>query len=181
MFDRSGRRKYPNDSERKAFLRVVKTLSSAIEKSFCLTLFYSGCRISEALKLSRERLDVQDATLIFETLKQRKRRQFRAVPIPNDLVRLLSGRSRTGRIWKFSRTTGYRIVKKCMAEAGIIGAMANPKGLRHGFAVACLENKIPLTIVQKWMGHRRLETTAIYLNVSGKEERDLAKRLWASD
>jgi integrase/recombinase XerD len=29
-----------------------------------------------------------------------------------------------------------------------------------------------------WLGHARLETTAIYLDVSGEEERDLAKRFW---
>jgi site-specific recombinase XerD len=51
--------------------------------------------------------------------------------------------------------------------------------LRHGFAVACLTQKIPLPAVQKWLGHARLETTAIYLEVSGDEERELAKRLWS--
>lgn len=68
-----------------------------------------------------------------------------------------------------------------MARAGIDGGMACPKGLRHGFAVACLARKIPLPIVQRWLGHARLETTAIYLDVSGDEERDLAKRLWGTD
>jgi hypothetical protein len=31
---------------------------------------------------------------------------------------------------------------------------------------------------KKWLGHARLETTAIYLDVSGEEERKLAARLW---
>jgi hypothetical protein len=65
-----------------------------------------------------------------------------------------------------------------MRLADIAGGMASPKGLRHGFAVACLAAKIPLTTVQKWLGHARLETTAIYLDVSGEEEQDLAQRLW---
>jgi site-specific recombinase XerD len=68
-----------------------------------------------------------------------------------------------------------------MERAGVAGGMACPKGLRHGFAVACLAQKIPLPTVQKWLGHARLETTAIYLEVSGDEERELAKRLWAAD
>ncbi len=38
-----------------------------------------------------------------------------------------------------------------------------------------------IATVQKWLGHARLETTAIYLEVSGDEERELAKRLWAAD
>lgn len=68
-----------------------------------------------------------------------------------------------------------------MEKAGVSGGMASPKGLRHGFAVACLTQNIPLPTVQKWLGHDRLETTAIYLEVSGNEERELAKRLWKTD
>jgi site-specific recombinase XerD len=68
-----------------------------------------------------------------------------------------------------------------MAQAGVRGIQACPKGLRHGFAVACLAQQIPLPTVQKWLGHARMETTAIYLEVSGDEERALAKRLWSAD
>jgi integrase/recombinase XerD len=68
-----------------------------------------------------------------------------------------------------------------MTQAKIAGGMASPKGLRHGFGVACLAQKIPLPTVKKWLGHARMETTAIYLDVMGDEERELAKRLWKAD
>ena len=67
-----------------------------------------------------------------------------------------------------------------MAQAGVVGGMASPKGLRHGFAVACVGQYIPLPTIKRWLGHARLETTAIYLAVSGEEERDLARRLWTN-
>ena len=70
------------------------------------------------------------------------------------------------------------MVRELADEAGIVGGMACPKGLRHGFAVACIGKNVPLPTIQKWLGHARLETTAIYLAVSGDEERDLASRLW---
>jgi len=73
------------------------------------------------------------------------------------------------------------MVKECMTLAGIKGGMASPKGLRHGFAVACIAKNIPLPTVQKWLGHARLETTAVYLGVCGDEERKLARRLWSGD
>jgi site-specific recombinase XerD len=64
-----------------------------------------------------------------------------------------------------------------MALASVAGGMACSKGLRHGFAVACLAQKIPLSTVQKWLGHARMETTAIYLEVSGDEEsRNVSRR-----
>jgi integrase len=53
-----------------------------------------------------------------------------------------------------------------------------PKGLRHGLAVACISANIPLSTIKKWLGHARLDTTGIYLDVLGEEERELAKRLW---
>ena len=121
--------------------------------------------------------------MVFETLKQRKRGHFRSVPIPDELLELLrqigTQTKPAARVWAFSRVTAYRLVKDFMAQAGVIGRVACPKGLRHGFAVACLAQKIPITTVKKWLGHARLETTAIYLEVSGDEERALAKRLWS--
>lgn len=181
MFDRQGNRKYLNGAERRAFLRAAKTEADALRRAFALTLFHCGCRISEALNVTAERIDLANKAVVFETLKRRKRGHFRSVPIPDSLVALLREvlpPDLSARVWNFSRPTAYRLVTDCMAQAGIMGGMASPKGLRHGFAVACLAQKIPLPTVQKWLGHARMETTAIYLEVSGHEERELAKRLW---
>jgi site-specific recombinase XerD len=70
------------------------------------------------------------------------------------------------------------MIKAKMKEAGVNGTRATPKGLRHSFAIACLSKEIPLTTVQKWLGHARLDTTSIYSNAVGKEEREMARRLW---
>ena len=182
MFDRRGSRKYLNGAERRAFLRAIESEQDVTRRTFGLTLFYTGCRISEALNLMTGCVDLAAKAVVFETLKRRGRGHFRPVPIPDTLVTLLDKVLRSAapssRVWNFSRPTGYRLIKGCMARARITGGMACPKGLRHGVAVACLSQKIPLTTVQKWLGHARLETTAIYLDVSGEEERELAQRLW---
>lgn len=185
VFDRQGSRKYLNDAERQSFLRAAENEQDPKRKAFCLTLFYTGCRISEALNLAVERIDRTQQCVVFETLKRRKRGEFRAVPVPESLMTLFAEIQPEGepssRMWDFSRPTAYRMVKACMERASIRGGMASPKGLRHGFAVACIANNIPLTTVKKWLGHARLETTAIYLGVSGDEERALARRLWRSE
>jgi integrase/recombinase XerD len=51
-----------------------------------------------------------------------------------------------------------------MSEAGLAGPHASLKGLRHGFGVATVSAGIPLNLVQKWLGHAQLTTTAIYAN-----------------
>ncbi len=182
MFDERGGRKYLNNAERQAFFKVVNTEKNKARRAFGLTLLYTGCRISEALNLTRERVDLSQKAVVFETLKRRQRGLFRAVPVPGTLSALLgeinSGADRSARVWRFSRATAYRMIKGSMKQARIAGTMASPKGLRHGFAVACIGKNIPLTTVQKWMGHARLETTTIYLGVSGDEERNFARRLW---
>jgi len=53
-----------------------------------------------------------------------------------------------------------------------------PKALRHAFGVGATQKNVPLNIVQKWMGHSRLSTTAIYADAVGDEERLLANRMW---
>jgi hypothetical protein len=41
-----------------------------------------------------------------------------------------------------------------------------------------MNKRIPLTVTQHWLGHVNLETTAIFLSVSGDEEQDFASRAW---
>jgi integrase/recombinase XerD len=62
--------------------------------------------------------------------------------------------------------------------AGLDGVAASPKGLRHGFGVAAVTAGIPLNLVQKWLGHAQLSTTAVYANAVGDEEKDIARRMW---
>jgi len=184
VFDGQGSRKYLNENERKAYFKATQQETDKSLKAFGLTLFFTGCRISEALNSTVGRVDLSQKCFVFETLKRRQRGLFRAVPIPDGLAELLSellvGKTPSACIWQFSRATAYRAVKDCMLRAGIRGVMASPKGLRHGFAVACVAKSIPLPTIQKWLGHARIETTAIYLSVSGDEERTLAKRLWTN-
>jgi integrase/recombinase XerD len=74
--------------------------------------------------------------------------------------------------------TGWRAVRAVMETARIGGPQASPKGLRHGFGVAAVSAGIPLNLVQKWLGHAQLTTTAIYADAGGAEEKDIARKMW---
>ena len=89
-----------------------------------------------------------------------------------------SGKNEPKPLWGFSRTTGWRTIQEVMKNTQLHGAQACPKGLRHGFAVACIDKNISINMIVKWMGHADMKTTAIYANISGKEERSLIARLW---
>jgi site-specific recombinase XerD len=71
--------------------------------------------------------------------------------------------------------TGWRVVHTAMTAAGVDGPYASPKGLRHAVGVAAVSAGIPLSLVQKWLGHAQLSTTAIYANAVGEEEQSIAR------
>jgi integrase/recombinase XerD len=66
-----------------------------------------------------------------------------------------------------------------MAAAALQGLFATPKGVRHGFGVKAVTSKVPLNMTQKWLGHARIATTAIYTDAIGPEEQKIAERMWA--
>lgn len=180
LFNRNGIRKYVLASERRAFIAAAIRREFPVA-TFCLTLAICGARISEVLALTEASIDFHNEVIVFETLKQRKKGVYRVVPIPPVLLRRLDHlRGTNGRLWPWGRTTAWKLVKSVMQDAGILGAVQVPKALRHGFAIEAIQRSVPLNIVQRWMGHARMETTAIYANAIGEEERRLAKRMWAS-
>ena len=52
------------------------------------------------------------------------------------------------------------------------------KALRHAFDVGETQAAVPLNMIQRWLGHPDIQTTAIYTEVMGDEERVLADRMW---
>jgi site-specific recombinase XerD len=40
---------------------------------------------------------------------------------------------------------------------------------------------VPLNLAQRWLGHAKIDTTAIYAAASGPEERLFAERFWSGD
>ena len=181
LFDQRGNRKYLIARERLAFVYAASKERDAVS-TFCLTLAFTGARISEVLALTASRVDAADEAIIFETLKQRKKGIFRAVPVPRALIPILMLYScgKDGRLWPWGRTNGWKVVKAVMRKAGVAESLCKPKALRHAFAIEAGQKGIPLNIVQRWLGHARIETTAIYAGTIGDEERNLALRAWSS-
>jgi integrase/recombinase XerD len=172
LYDDHGHRLYLTGSEREAFRKAAEVQPHGEVRTYCWTLLYTGCRPSEA------------GTLTFESKKKRRPGIYRAVPVPAvlldtlDLAHGIRKHKSRERLWTWSLKTAYTRVIEIMQQAGIDGPHATPKGLRHGFGVACIEKGIPLNLVQRWLGHAQLTTTAIYANAVGEEERGIAARLW---
>ena len=185
LYDTLGNRKYLTAGECCRFIATARLSPPAIE-SFCLTLAYTGARISEVLSLKASSIDMSAGVIVFESLKKRHKGVYRQVPVPQQLLwRLteihgLDHADSNSRLWEFSRTTAWKYVKEVMQQAGVPLFCAMPKALRHAYGVAGItEAQVPLNMMQKWLGHARIETTAIYTNAVGSEERAIASRMWS--
>ena len=188
LYGPAGTRKYLTAAERQRFLAALSKLPANV-RLFCLVLMWSGGRISEALALTPEAIDLEVGVVRLETLKRRQRGILRQVPLPPAVLHELKqvfglcvgqGRSAHGnqRLWPWSRATAWRRVKEVMTRADIHGTPASPKGLRHTFEVSGLSKKCPPASRRAMARHASLRTTAIYGDVMGAEKRAFAARMW---
>ena len=133
-----------------------------------LLMRYTGCRISEALAVD----DVKDLNFVrgevtLLTLKRRKR-FYRTVPLPGNVVaefgRLLARWPELrGSLFRRHRSTVFKVFRARAEEAEIAEELRHPHVLRHTRAIELLNAGVPINLVQKFMGHASVATTAIYL------------------
>jgi integrase/recombinase XerD len=187
LYTHDGGRKYLNQVERQRVLAAMKSLKRD-QSLFALTLAWTGARVSEVLALTPASFQIECSLVAIHTLKRRKH-SVREVPVPPALMIALDRHFRMSatardlrgadhRLWPWSRATAWRIIKRVMGQCGITGRRACPRGLRHAFGVGTLQSGVPINLVQRWLGHARMSTTAIYADVCGPEEAALAARFW---
>jgi integrase len=184
LLDQRGQRKYLTQNEREAFLQAITKLPD-VEHLYCATLLWTGCRPSEARLLRYEHLDLAENVIIIPTLKKRKSNVYRRVPVPDTFLlqlviycEAINADTSNKNLWAWGRTKAYEVVKEVLVKQGQGGSTAMPKTLRHTFGVHAIQKGIPVHLVQRWMGHAQASTTAIYMNVMGREERRFAERMW---
>lgn len=196
LFTKSGERKYLSAAERTRFLSALSVLDCLRDRTFCETLYWTGCRPSEALALTALNVDIENGAIVVRSLKKRgecKGRHFRSIPVPRGFMsrleathelRVAQARPDGGahaRLWDFSRTTGWKTIRRVMDAGGISGVRACAKGLRHAYGVHAALASVPETRIKKWLGHASLATTEIYLDMAAPEDRVIAERMWRDD
>ena len=191
LFDTAGNRLYLTADERQVFLSVARQQAKAEVRTFCETLHYTGCRLSEALEITPRRIELASGQITLRSLKKRRSDVFRAVPVPPEFLDTLAAvhrlrealtrkKAKDAPLWGWTRGHAWKIVKDVMIEAGIAdGPHRTAKGLRHGYGINAITKGVPLNMLCKWMGHADIKTTAIYANAVGPEEQDIAARMWA--
>jgi len=139
LFTIEGKRKYLTAEEQGRCIAAANAHERAEVRTLCLTLAYTGCRISEALALTADRVDLPDKSITFQTLKQRNKVKYRSVPCPDALIDALelvhrvrklkkTKRQASLPLWSWGRTQSTKHIWAVMEAAGISGDHASPKG-----------------------------------------------------
>jgi integrase/recombinase XerD len=145
-------------------------------------LFDTGLRISEALNLTLNDLNLDNHTIIV----MGKGSKARIVLISSSLEKLLRDYIATTRkqLIKAGVKTNYLFISEKgsqitrnyaylklieAARKANINKEISPHTLRHSFATSLLENNADLRAIQTLLGHADINTTQIYTHVSKKE------------
>lgn len=184
LYDKLNQRLYLNRGELERFLVVARKAPRA-QRTFALTLAYTGMRLSEARMLRFSDLQLDERVLSVRTLKKRHHHSVREIPVPHELAAELEDFCIDKQKWLWqesgqplARITAYRWIKKLMNEAQFTGPKACPKGLRHAYGTRAVLSGVPLHMLQRWLGHASMRTTAIYATVVGKEQLEMCDLMW---
>lgn len=137
------------------------------ERLLVWTLLDTGLRVSELCSLTRDNVLWQQKAL---RIKGKggpfgKKSKVRVVPLSPRVLTLLEPYFALNDSMPLGPRAVQKLVKRVTNHAGITKEVT-PHVLRHTCAVNLIQRGMSLPAVQRILGHDRLETTAIYLNLT---------------
>ena len=162
------------------------TPGSVRDRALLELLYGSGARISEAVGLDVDDLDVESGLLRLRG----KGSKERIVPIGSYAIEALRGylvrvrpdlvRRGRGTPAVFLNTRGGRLsrqsawtVLQAAAERAGLAAHVSPHTMRHSFATHLIEGGADVRVVQELLGHASVTTTQIYTRVTADTLREV--------
>ena len=152
---------------------ILDAAPSPKHRAAFMLCYGSGLRTEEVLHLTPRHIDSKRMVLRVE---QGKGRKDRLVVLPHTLLEDLRA------CWKRYRpqhyllegkhpgqpmaaTTVQRAFRNARLKAGITKHVT-PRSMRHAFATHLVERGTPLRVVQTLLGHKSLNTTAVYTHLA---------------
>jgi integrase/recombinase XerD len=155
------------------------------EKALLEFIFSTGCRLSEVHDLNTKDINWQDLSVkvIGKGNKQRKvyftikakllLKEYLKSRTDNNIALFVTSKKPHNRL---GRRSIQREINKIAKKAGFDKSVF-PYLLRHTFATTALNNNIPVTAIQKLMGHESVDTTMIYAELDESTLKQEYKKL----
>jgi integrase/recombinase XerD len=149
------------------------------DRALLEVLYGTGARISEAVGLDVDDLDLTDRTVLLTGKGDKQRRvpvgSFAAGAVSAYLVQarptLVTAGTGSPRLFlnsrggSLSRQSAWLVLKAAAERAGLATGIS-PHTLRHSFATHLLEGGADVRVVQELLGHASIMTTQIYTLVT---------------
>jgi integrase/recombinase XerD len=164
---------------REEVARLIAAAPNLKHQAAMSVAYGAGLRVSEVVALKVSDIDSQRMTLRVEQGKGRKDRYAMLSPV---LLERLRAWWRLGHSQGKIRGDGWlfpgldptdpltaRQINRAVhlaADAAGIDKRVTPHTLRHSFATHLLEQKVDIRVIQVLLGHKKLETTAMYVQVA---------------
>jgi site-specific recombinase XerD len=147
-----------------------------LDRAWFYLLAHAGLRVSEACDLSISDVDLPGQRLI---VREGKAGRDRVIPLSHTLVSVLQaylavrGPAPTPHLLTYrQRSVRPDLIRGRLKRYGqAVGLNVWPHRLRHTLATQLLNQGMPITSIQRLLGHDKLETTMIYAHVHDKTVR----------
>ena len=160
------RRKLPRVLAEDEITILLNTAKNERNFAILMTLLDTGLRVGELASLTRDRLK-PNALLVDGKVGER------VVPVSLNVYQLLVRQGDEEHVWvgaqgRLTRCGLQKIVRGCMRDAGFRPPKIGPHLLRHTFGVQYMVNGGDAFSLQRILGHRKIETTMIYVEMSNQ-------------
>ncbi|MBA7496943.1 Tyrosine recombinase XerD [subsurface metagenome] len=153
--------------------KLRSSIDNYRDKLIISILYSTGMRIGEFTKLKIEDIDFQERFITLSA-ENTKTKIARTVWIPQEVLNEIKAylkltKKKKGSLFNLTPRRVQQLLKKYSKIAGVA---ATPHTLRHSHIVHALLNKVPITAIQKQVGHKRLTTTQIYSDFAPEQVRE---------
>ena len=153
--------------KKQEWLCLIESIDNYRDKLIVKLLYSTGMRVGELAKLKVEDIDFHER-FIHIPAENTKTNTARTVIVPKETLSDISAYLRTlkikrGRLFTLTVRRLQQLIKKYAQRANI---EASPHTLRHTHIVHALLDRIPITAVQKQVGHKKLTTTQIWVKLN---------------
>jgi integrase/recombinase XerD len=150
--------------------RLANAATTHQEKLIVWTLLDTGLRVAELASLSRDNIDWQNhrLTIYGKGGPYGSKSKRRILELSTRTRPLIENHFAIHDTFGMTPRTIQRVIIT-IANRAHIKRKVSPHVLRHTFAVTAIQKGISLPALQRLLGHDRLTTTEIYLNLSPEE------------
>jgi site-specific recombinase XerD len=168
----------PTILSREEVIRLFRCIPQYTHRVMLMTAYSAGLRVSEVVHLRTQ--DIDTSRMLIH-VRHGKGAKDRYLPLSPVLLEILRGywKMRPPGEWLFpsqkaGRFVTPRTLRRAVRQATIAAGINKPvkvHTLRHSYATHLLESGTDIRTIQKLLGHKKLETTALYTHVTATQIR----------